>query len=73
MAMFAMMLKFKVQNPSYSLQAALGAKFEILFGMKLTNVRCVVFLCNLIYILNVGTAATKVKMHAVCMKISFHG
>jgi hypothetical protein len=41
--MFAMMLKFKIQNPSYSLQAALGAKFESLFGMMLTNVKYFVF------------------------------
>ena len=51
---------------------AFGAKVESPFGMMLSNVKYFVFLCNFVYILNVGLAVTKVKMHAVCMQISFH-
>ena len=44
------------------LHAALGSKFEIMFGNLFSSVSYFVIFCNLINILDVGPAATKVKI-----------
>ena len=52
----------KVQTTKSQIQAALGAKFESLFVKMLNNIKYFVFFCNLVDILHVGPAATKVKI-----------
>ena len=48
------------------LHAALGSKFEIMFGNLFSSVSYFVIFCNLINILDVGPAATKVKFQIRC-------
>ena len=52
----------KVQNTKSQLQAALGAKFENLFGKMWSIVSYFVIFCNLSQILHVAPAATTVKI-----------
>ncbi len=54
----------KVQNTKSLTEAALGAKFEILFHKMLPHVKYFDFFCNLINILHAGPAeaATKIKI-----------
>ena len=52
----------KVQTTKSQIQAALGAKFQSLFVKMLNNIKYFVFFCNLVDILHVEPAATKVKI-----------
>jgi hypothetical protein len=47
-------IRFKIHK--FQLEAALGAKFESLFGKMMINVKYFVFFCNLVNILHVGPA-----------------
>jgi hypothetical protein len=51
----------KVQNTKSRTEAALEAKFEILFQKILPHVKYFVFSCNLVNILHAGLAAAATK------------
>jgi hypothetical protein len=51
----------KIQNTKSQTEAALGATFELLFGMKLPELKFFAFFCNLVNILY-PAAATKIKI-----------